>query len=197
MKKIILSLILITQGLIAAPIHDAARSCDIAEVARLIENGADVNAVDSNSDFTPLHLAAFLGCENIVKLLINNGADVNAAGVDGLIPLHMVADVGYENIVNILIDHPLCDHTIANKRGETLEQMARSRGNNEIANILNDALSVEQKLFKSKRNDVLQLLAARVVNKKGITKKELKTLPYAAQRLITNIIKDKKPSSLN
>ena len=48
MKKLLLSLIL-TQGLIAAPIHDAARHGDAEAVQMLLTNGADVyNIADTN-----------------------------------------------------------------------------------------------------------------------------------------------------
>ena len=41
---------------VAAPIHDASRNGDVAEVKRLLSSGADVEARDKYGQ-TPLHLA--------------------------------------------------------------------------------------------------------------------------------------------
>ena len=42
-----------------------------------LDNGADVNALDA-TNASPLHLAAFQGHVDVVKLLVQNGAKVNA-----------------------------------------------------------------------------------------------------------------------
>ena len=52
---------------------------DVAKV--LIQNGADVNAVNESKE-TALHLASAKGHVDVVKVLIQNGADVNAVEED-------------------------------------------------------------------------------------------------------------------
>ena len=58
-------------------LHVAAKNghVDVAKV--LIQNGADVNAVEKDK-WTALHLAARNGHVDVAKVLIQNGADVNA-----------------------------------------------------------------------------------------------------------------------
>ena len=82
----------------ATPLHWAAGHglTDIA--ARLIENGADVNAVDEFGR-TPLHEA--VGYTDTAGLLIDSGADVDAADVFGRTPLHMALQ--YPDTVALLI----------------------------------------------------------------------------------------------
>ena len=53
----------------------SSRSCGVAKV--LIQNGADVNAVDKYN-WLALHFAAQKGYVDVAKALIQNGADVNA-----------------------------------------------------------------------------------------------------------------------
>ena len=176
------------------PLHIAAMFGETEIAKILIKAGARVNAIDNNG-WTPLNNAVFNGHKSIVNILIENDADVNVANRDSNTTLHYATILDRENIVNLLIDCPLCDHTIANNNGKTPEEIACSRGHQKIADMLHDALSVEKKLVKSERNDVLQRLAARVANRSGITQKELNTLPYAARCLITKIIKEDEAGS--
>ena len=55
----------------------SAKRCNIAKM--LIQNGADVNAVNKN-DFTPLHLAVKDDEIDVAKILIENGANHTWAG---------------------------------------------------------------------------------------------------------------------
>ena len=53
----------------------------------MIQNGADVNAVDKSKS-TPLHDAALRGHVDVAKVLIQNGAHVNAVDQYNDTPLH-------------------------------------------------------------------------------------------------------------
>ena len=82
MKQILLTTIaavlqLVT--LLADPIHDAAKSGDLARVRAELAKGVDVNLKDAKSmQETPLHFAAEGGQTEVAKLLIAIGANVNA-----------------------------------------------------------------------------------------------------------------------
>jgi ankyrin repeat protein len=76
---------------------------DISEIKKLISEGADVNAMDSDG-FTPLIAAVGNGASiEIFQLLIDNGADVNAPDLDGKTALHWVMDE--KEICKLLLDH--------------------------------------------------------------------------------------------
>lgn len=59
----------------------------------LIDAGANANMKNVDG-FTPLHLAAGLGRENIVEFLVQNGSDVNAKTNAGQSPHHIATQSG-------------------------------------------------------------------------------------------------------
>jgi ankyrin repeat protein len=86
------------------PLHVAAKNDhkDVAEF--LLANGADINAKDSNGEFTPLDLA--LSCYHymdVVELLVAKGADVNARSKQGLTPLQEAATRGQKDAGELLL----------------------------------------------------------------------------------------------
>lgn len=68
-----------TKGKVRLPaLHIAAKKDDCKAAALLLESKSQGNAdVTSKSGFTPLHIAAHYGNENIAILLLDRGADVN------------------------------------------------------------------------------------------------------------------------
>ena len=57
------------------------------------------------SGLTPLHVAAFIGSENIVSYLLEKGADVNSLTQRGETPLHYAARAAQPNVIKLLLDH--------------------------------------------------------------------------------------------
>lgn len=82
-------------------------------VQQLIQNGVDVNELDSNQD-APLVIAAYKGYNQIVKLLLEAGADVTAVdpGMKAT-ALHAAAYAGRTEAAKLLIDY----HIDINKQG--------------------------------------------------------------------------------
>jgi serine/threonine-protein phosphatase 6 regulatory ankyrin repeat subunit B len=73
-------------------------------VEELVNNGVDINTVDTDGD-TPLHEACFGGHVNVIKLLLGNKADINIANKDGNTPLHLASFNGNKEIRNLLEEH--------------------------------------------------------------------------------------------
>ena len=74
--KTFIYIFFITLPLYATPLHQAMINIQESQIHRLIEAGAEVNAVDEKGR-TTLHLAAGVGRFSIVKYLVENGADLD------------------------------------------------------------------------------------------------------------------------
>jgi O-glycosyl hydrolase len=89
-KQIYYNVDSITTNALRAAINDN----NVGQVNSLINGGANVNAADAISGWTPLHTAAasiWPDAGNMLNLLISKGANVNAKDADGFTPLHSVA----------------------------------------------------------------------------------------------------------
>jgi ankyrin len=129
------------------PLHRVARGEyksqeDGVRVAQLLlDRGADINT-RRKDDWTPLHLASYLGNIEIVRLLLNHGADPEAAEGDmGEKPLHRVARGEYKSqedgvrVAQLLLDRG-ADINTRRKDDWTPLHLASYFGNIEIVRLL-------------------------------------------------------------
>lgn len=106
----------------------------------LIENGAAVDAVAANpTQVTPLHSAASARNLEAARLLLEPGsADmVNARQQGGWVPIHAAAQNGDRAMVELLLKHH-ADPKLANNDGKTPAMVAREKGHEELAALLED-----------------------------------------------------------
>jgi ankyrin repeat protein len=80
----------------------AASNGDVEEMRRLIDRGANINAVVLD-DLTPLTVAAKRGRIDAVRLLIASGANVHKPSGD-LSPLFFAASNGHVAVVRLLLE---------------------------------------------------------------------------------------------
>ena len=86
----------------ATYLHFAAYLGDVDATKMLIEDNAEVNAVDDN-EWTALHNAAWKGFVDVAKVLIEEGADVNAVDEFKYTALHWAAQKGYVEVAKVLL----------------------------------------------------------------------------------------------
>jgi ankyrin repeat protein len=89
-------------ALAQAPVADAAMRRDAAEVRRLVQNGADVNAAQIDGG-TALHWAAYYGDATLASLLLEAGANVTAANRNGSTPMWLAASHGDAAMIETLL----------------------------------------------------------------------------------------------
>jgi len=91
-------------------LHNASSNGHFDIVQYLVQNGANVNAIDQTGD-TPLHHAALFSNIQIVRYLVESGAYVNSMDRHGFTPLHCAAcDLSADDehpIENIELYHEL------------------------------------------------------------------------------------------
>jgi ankyrin repeat protein len=83
--------------------RDDRTNTTLVEAAKLlIDNGADVNAKDTE-DSTPLQSAAFSGSLMTMKLLVSEGAKLTTRDKEGSTPLHKASYQGHLRGVQFLL----------------------------------------------------------------------------------------------
>jgi len=109
------------------PLMWAARAGAIDAMAALIDGGADLNARDASSRWTPLLHAIHRQQPEAVRLLLDRGADPNAAAPRRLTPLMMAADDPDPATVRLLLAHG-ADARVLGPGGRTALTQAVSGG---------------------------------------------------------------------
>lgn len=98
----------------------AAIAQDAPLVKALIDKGAEVN----KKGWTPLHYAASIGDDAIVKMLLEASAYIDAASPNGTTPLMMAARGGHASTINLLIEQG-ADPTLKNQIGMSALDFAK------------------------------------------------------------------------
>lgn len=122
------------QGLDA--MHIAVQGDQLSVMAYLYEQGFSPAKVDSKGA-TPLHWAAYLGCELAASVLLSWKVPVNAVDIEGHTPLHLACVSGNSRIVrHLLLKGARID--ISDKRGRVAMDLAEESNFGEIMTLLKD-----------------------------------------------------------
>jgi ankyrin repeat protein len=116
------------------PLHFAADYNRAAIAQRLVDAGADVNAVD-NDGYSPLRIVSEKGFPDVASVLLQKGADVNAVDKKGWTALHLAAQNGNTSVAKLLLDNA-ADYTIKEHLGLTPLAVAKREGKASIIDLL-------------------------------------------------------------
>lgn len=83
----------------------AARTGNLDEIRRYLDEGAAINELSHEVDLSPLSWAAISGQLEAAELLLELGADVNTGQGDGGTPFHIAVFLGRAEIAKLLMDN--------------------------------------------------------------------------------------------
>jgi len=132
-----LTLAVASSALAAPPLLDAVKVGDHDAVAKLLREGADVNAAESDGT-TPLMWAAYGGDAELVAALLKAGAQVSAVNDYGATALAEAAAAGDASIIAQLLKAG-ADANATNREGETALMLVARTGNIAAAKLLLEA----------------------------------------------------------
>jgi ankyrin repeat protein len=104
---------------------------------KMIDHGADINALNPETGTSPLMLAAALGYLNICNILLDAGAEINACDHAGYTPLHLAVQ-GYGEqipVIETLLKRG-ADPSAVNEDGFTPAMIAKRLENDACFKIL-------------------------------------------------------------
>ncbi len=118
-------------------IFAAAIQGDCAQLESLLASNRSLLSALSTDGWTPLHLAAFFGKIDAVRLLLNKGASVTTRSTNAMenLPLHAAAAGRHADIVKLLLDHG-ASADARQHGGWTPLQAAAQNGDLESARVL-------------------------------------------------------------
>lgn len=128
-------------------LHDASVSGYLKIVERLLDMGADVNAVDSSLN-TPLHLAEDI---ELVRKLVSAGANISAKNCSGKIPLH-IASVNDREDVALFLLRSYLEPDASNEQGITRFMSVLISGSERLARHMLDLDADVHKLSNAGEN---------------------------------------------
>jgi len=113
---------------------DSCKKGRLADVKRLLDEGADVNTTDKDGN-TALKWAIYYRHLDVVKFLLNCGADVNPKNKDGHTALMATAYVGFPEATKLVLERG-ADIDAQDLAGKTALDWAVIRGHEEVKEIL-------------------------------------------------------------
>lgn len=121
-------------------IFDACRKSDMERVRTYIAAGGCVTESDSLNKMTMLHMAAFSGNVEMVRMILATRpaqkVDVEAADGDEWTPLHYAADRGHADVVRILVEEEGANANARDTSRRTPLHLAALGGHTEVIAVL-------------------------------------------------------------
>ena len=158
-------------------LHEAVAEDSIQHVRKLIQEGSNVNEKSLPYQFTPLHVAALEGNEDIAHLLISNGAHTEEKDFHGRSPLHLAVLYNRIEFAKLLLKHKAnVDATTNNSK--TPLYFAVKKGYYRIAEVLvsNGAIAKIEYLIlalREKKSKMAKLLIENGANVNGTANTEI------------------------
>ena len=118
------------------PLHAAAKAGQVDALARLLDEGADVDQTNGDGE-TPLWIACLEGRVDAARLLLDRGAEVNRADDYGQTPLWVACLNGHIDVARLCLTRG-ANIDLATQKGTTPLAIAQKKGHATIVAMLAD-----------------------------------------------------------
>lgn len=131
-------------GYLGDEMMEAAKNCDVDKLEAYLNQGADLEYRNTESQFTPFREVVFRGslqlvnrqiCLEAAKLLIKYGADFEAKDKFGFKPVSQATICGFNSMVELLIQHGI-NINEQETNGYTILMRAAEKGYKETVELL-------------------------------------------------------------
>jgi len=117
-------------------LRNAARTGDIAATKKLLLEGTDVNAADTDQfGATPLHHAAINDHKEVVQLLLAEGANINGTNEFGATALHLASSNNHRKTAQLLLEKG-ADMNATDEFGRTPLMVAQEERHGDVVALL-------------------------------------------------------------
>ena len=115
-------------------LHKAAERGALHEVGALLQQGANIDALDKKMGFSPFHYACYFGQKEAAEFLMRKGADIRLATRNGYNSILVAAWRGHTPIVKMLLEEGIPAGTAV--CGYSVLHAAASAGQNDMVQLL-------------------------------------------------------------
>eukprot|EP00903_Cladosiphon_okamuranus_P012766 g11934.t1 len=160
-------------------LHEAAALGLHHLAAQLVSKGLDVDAVDPENGWTPVHYACHNGRDELARLLTSRAdavTNIDLGGAGGATPLHLAAAGGWEKCATNLLENS-ASPVVKNDKGQVPAVVAMLRGHTSTAKALFKAFSAAK--TAPKRSRAIDTMAA-VAHAAGMAHASEMTTPAGA-----------------
>jgi ankyrin repeat protein len=144
----------------AADIHRAATATDTVELQKILDADGEAWKRTDKAGNQALHVAAWGGHADAVKLLLDRGAEVDARGFDDWTALHFAASKDHAEVCKLLLEAG-ADREALNGVSRTAMQMAGEKAREVIGKFVMSTAGADEYLravFEGKLEEVKRLL---------------------------------------
>ncbi len=148
MKWLLLLPILAVSPGCASNVFSLIEQGKTAELDRLVHSRPRTMRQTDRGGRTPLHVAAYLGRADMVKVLLERGADQNVTDNSGLTPVQIAVSEGYVEVTRLFLENEL-EINKPLQDGLTLLDFARAKpGNDDVIKLLrSEGAKTKQELY--------------------------------------------------
>ena len=169
-------------------LYGAVKSKDLSLVVKLLKEGIDPN-YSRRTQYPALHLAASMGCTEIMEKLLDSGADIEKKDISyGGTPLHNAAIYGQKSAISMLLKHGANVNALDGSGVSPLHFAAETNKEHDIQERTQKQINQDNQIELTQKIKIIQILlkAGSEINQRDWVGRT--PIDYASNNQIKNIL---------